>query len=84
MPRKTVDDRSPPPWEPEGEFHSIAELMDFVMASPSSRYSWTTPRPMMFDAKGRPCRTGADVLRAHDEGAFPIRWYARQPRRPAR
>jgi hypothetical protein len=26
------------------------------------------------DAKGRPCRIGADFMRARDEDAFPVRW----------
>ena len=27
-----------------------------------------------FDAKGRRCKRGYDFTRAHDEGAFPVRW----------
>lgn len=27
-----------------------------------------------FDAKGRLCTCGADMRRADDEGAFPVRW----------
>jgi hypothetical protein len=27
-----------------------------------------------FDAKGRLCTCGGDMMRARDEGAFPVRW----------
>lgn len=27
-----------------------------------------------FDTKGRQCTCGRDMQRAHDEGAFPVRW----------
>lgn len=31
-------------------------------------------RAICFDARGRLCRSGADFMRARDEGAFPVRW----------
>lgn len=39
--------------------------------------SWLTRREgkaICFDAKGRQCLIGRDMERAHDEGAFPVRW----------
>lgn len=41
--------------------------------------SWLTRRgpnehAVCFDQKGRVCRIGADMMRARDEGAFPVRW----------
>lgn len=39
---------------------------------------WTRPgenyRAICFDAKGRICRRGAELMRARDENAFPVRW----------
>ena len=29
---------------------------------------------LCFDQKGRRCRNGGDMQRAHDEGAFPVWW----------
>lgn len=31
-------------------------------------------KAICFDAKGRLCRSGADFIRARDDGAFPVRW----------
>lgn len=41
--------------------------------------SWLTRRgpnvkAICYDAKGRLCTRGADMMRARDEGAFPVRW----------
>lgn len=40
--------------------------------------SWLTRRGLerasCFDALDRPCRIGADFMRARDEGTFPVRW----------
>ena len=41
--------------------------------------SWLTrrgphERAICFDTKGRICRNGGDMMRARDEGAFPVRW----------
>ncbi len=41
--------------------------------------SWLTRRSphekaICLDAKNRVCRNGGDMMRARDEGAFPVRW----------
>ncbi|MFO0271334.1 MAG: hypothetical protein ACK53W_12470 [Gemmatimonadota bacterium] len=42
--------------------------------------SWLTRRgpqvrAVCIDAKDRVCASGGDMMRARDEGAFPVRWY---------
>lgn len=45
----------------------------------NSAQSWLTRRgefvkAVCFDTEGRACQNGGDMKRAHDEGAFPVRW----------
>jgi hypothetical protein len=64
-----LDDNAPPKGEPDGEFHCFAT---WVNKAPS----WIGGTgAKCFDAKDRPCRMGADMMRARDEGTFPVRYY---------
>lgn len=42
----------------------------------SSWLTWRGPQDhfVCLDAKNRVCRNGGDMWRAHNEGAFPVRW----------
>lgn len=65
-----IDNRTPPDdKEADGEF---ATHITWV----NKAASWIGWRgASCFDAKDRPCRNGGDMRRAHEEGAFPVRWY---------
>lgn len=65
-----IDDSKPPAdQEPDGQFNSFIE---WVNKAPS----WIGGTgAKCFDALDRPCRIGADMMRARDENAFPVRWY---------
>jgi len=64
-----IDDRIEPDGEPDGQFSSHVEWVNKA----TSWIGWTGAK--CYDAKGRRCRNGADMARARDEGAFPVRWY---------
>lgn len=55
---------------PDGEFHCHQTWVNKAC-------SWIGgTNPLCVDAKDRVCRNGADMARARDEGAFPVRfWY---------
>lgn len=54
----------------DGEFTSFQEWVNKAA-------SWIGgTNPLCADAKDRICKIGGDMQRAHDEGAFPVRfWY---------
>lgn len=59
-----------PKWE--GEFRSHSDWVNRAqraLSSPSNRPA------VCIDAKGRRCTIGADMARARDEGAFPVRYF---------
>lgn len=64
-----IDDRKPPEGEADGEFSTHMKWVNHA----SSWIGGTGAKT--FDAKDRPCRSGADMQRARDEDAFPVRWY---------
>jgi len=64
-----IDDRTPPSGEADGQFDSHVQWLNKA----PSWIGWTGAR--CYDAKDRPCRGGADMKRALDEDAFPVRWY---------
>ena len=65
-----IDSRLPPDDLPaDGEFATWEKWRDHA----PSWIGFTGVRCM--DAKDRPCHNGADMARARDEGAFPVRWY---------
>lgn len=76
-----IDSRLPPAdGEPaDGEFTNFQQWVNKA----SSWIGFTGAR--CFDAKDRPCHSGADMMRARDENAFPVRWYwpDRYPAAPA-
>jgi len=58
-----------PTREPDGEFTSMQNWI-------SKATSWIGgENALCVDAKDRICRNGGEFQRAHDEGAFPIRFY---------
>ncbi len=60
----TIPDR-----EPDGQFTSMQNWI-------SKATSWIGgENALCVDAKGRICRRGGDFQRAHEEGAFPVRFY---------
>ena len=73
MSSRAINDNHPPPWEPAGEIATIEALIECAV------YELRPWRPLFFDARNRPCREGADFMRAYKEGAFPIRYYWRRP-----
>lgn len=56
--------------EPDGEFHTFITWVNKAC-------SWIGgTNPLCLDAKDRVCLSGADMQRARDEDAFPVRfWY---------
>lgn len=64
-----IDDRTPPDGKADGQFDSFVTWVHKA----ASWIGWTGAK--CFDAKHRPCRNGADMQRARDENAFPVRWY---------
>lgn len=64
-----MTDRALPEREPDGEFNCF---MTWV----TKATSWIGgTNPLCADAQGRICRCGADMQRAHDEAAFPVRYW---------
>ncbi len=64
-----IDDSVQPEGEADGEFTSFQQWVDKAA-------SWIGGTgAKCYDAKGRRCRKGGDLQRAHDEEAFPVRWY---------
>lgn len=65
-----MQDRTLPAREPDGEFTSFQQWVNKAT-------SWIGgTNPLCADAQGRVCRNGGDMMRARDEGAFPVRfWY---------
>jgi hypothetical protein len=58
-----------PEREPDGEFRTFEQWVNKAA-------SWIGgTNPLCADAKGRVCRIGADMMRARDEGAFPVRFW---------
>lgn len=58
-----------PTREPDGAFTSMQNWI-------SKATSWIGgENALCVDAKDRICRSGGDFQRAHDEGAFPVRFY---------
>lgn len=58
-----------PDREPDGEFHSFITWVN-------EAGSWIGgTNPLCADAKDRICRNGADMQRARDEDAFPVRFW---------
>lgn len=58
-----------PTREPDGQFTSMQNWI-------SKATSWIGgENALCVDAKDRICRCGGDFQRAHDEGAFPVRFY---------
>lgn len=58
-----------PTREPDGAFTSMQNWI-------SKATSWIGgENALCVDAKDRICRNGGDFQRAHDEGAFPVRFY---------
>lgn len=59
-----------PDREPDGNFHSFTTWVNKAA-------SWIGgTNPLCVDAKDRICHNGADMQRARDENAFPVRfWY---------
>lgn len=54
---------------PDGQFTSMQNWI-------SKATSWIGgENALCVDAKDRICRNGGDFQRAHDEGAFPVRFY---------
>lgn len=72
MPDIAVPDRSP-----DGEF------MDLTVWKAETAARIDVRTTLCADAVGRICRKATDITRAHDEGAFPIRfWLNAIPQRP--
>ena len=64
-----IDDSVPPEGDADGEFSSFTQWVNKAT-------SWIGGTgAKCYDAKDRRCRIGGDMQRAHDEGAFPVRWY---------
>lgn len=62
----------------DGEFSSFQDWVNHA----TSRIGGTNP--ICADAKDRVCRMGGDMQRAHDEGAFPVRyWFGAGPLKTA-
>lgn len=58
-----------PQREPDGEFTSMTNWINKAT-------SWIGGmNALCVDAKDRICRNGGDFQRAHDDGAFPVRFY---------
>lgn len=58
-----------PEREPDGAFHCFETWVNKAT-------SWIGgENALCVDAKNRICRNGGDMQRAHDEGAFPVRFY---------
>lgn len=58
-----------PTREADGEFVSFQQWVDKAA-------SWIGgTNPLCADAQGRVCRCGGDMMRARDEGAFPVRFW---------
>lgn len=58
-----------PDREPDGEFSSFTTWVHKAT-------SWIGgENALCVDAKNRICRCGGDMMRARDEGAFPVRFY---------
>lgn len=67
--RKSRYDIPIPTRAPDGKFHSMQNWI-------SNATSWIGgENALCVDAKNRICRCGADFQRAHDDGAFPVRFY---------
>ena len=64
-----IDSRVPPQGEPDGEFTSFVQWLNKA----SSWIGFTGAK--CYDSKDRRCQNGADMKRADEEGAFPLRWY---------
>lgn len=64
-----IDDRVPPDGEADGQFDTHVQWVNKA----ASWIGYTGAR--CYDSKDRRCRNGGDMKRAHDEGAFPVRWY---------
>jgi hypothetical protein len=60
-----------------GSFRSFAE---WVNKANQRTYQEGT---VFLDARRRQCRTGADFMRARDDGAFPVRYFAPVPAHPS-
>lgn len=64
-----LDDSKPPQGDADGEFATFETWVNKAA-------SWIGGTgAKCFDAKDRPCRMGADMMRARDENAFPVRYY---------
>lgn len=62
---------------PDGEFSTFQTWVNKAT-------SWIGgTNPLCADTKGRVCRNGGDMMRARDEGAFPVRfWLGEGPLTP--
>ena len=58
-----------PSREADGEFHTFETWVNKAT-------SWIGgTNPLCADAQGRICRSGGDMMRARDEGTFPVRFW---------
>lgn len=58
-----------PSREPDGEFATFARWVDKASSWIGGTNAYCA------DAKGRRCLNGGDMMRARDEGAFPVRFW---------
>ncbi len=65
-----IDDRNEPETEADGQFDSFQQWVNHA----ASWIGWGGYK--CFDAKGRPCRRGADFMLAREEKQFPVKFYA--------
>lgn len=67
-----------PEREPDGQFDSMQQWINKAT-------SWIGGmNSACYDAKGRRCLRGSDFQRAHDEGAYPVRfWFGEGGESPA-
>ena len=67
--RLIVKTPEPPKGEPDGEFINWESFLPNEVPTPADQ------RLVCFDARDRYCPTIQQIIRARDEGAFPIRYW---------